>query len=64
MMWKMNGKPPKMLYLLDDFLPTKKKQKHGNEICTYAARFDRSLPEKKSKQLSDGIILKKISIFL
>ena len=42
----MNGKPPDMLFLPNDFLPAKKKlidERHGYKIWTYAVHFDQSL---------------------
>ena len=45
----MNGKPPGMLFLPNDFLPAKKKlidERYGYKMWTYAVHFDRSLPDK------------------
>ena len=45
----MNGKPPDMLFLPNDFLPAKKKlidERHGYKIWTYVVHFDRSLSDK------------------
>ena len=45
----MNGKPPDMLFLPNDFLPAKKKlidERHGYKIWTYVVHFDQSLSDK------------------
>jgi len=55
----MNGKPPDMLFLPNDFLPAKKKlidERHSYKIWTYAVHFDQTLPQK-SRWFSNGIIL-------
>ena len=61
----MDGKPPKLLCLPSDFLPTKKKQidkNHGMKICSYAVHFNRSLPEKNPNDLQIELFLSKINM--
>ena len=62
----MNGKPPDMLFLPNDFLPAKKKlidERHGYKIWTYAAHFDRSLPDKNPDDFQMQSFLTKIMHF-
>jgi hypothetical protein len=62
----MNGKPPDMLFLPNDFLPAKKKlidERHGYKIWTYAVHFDRSLPDKNPDGVQMQSFLNKIMHF-
>ena len=62
----MNGKPPDMLFLPNDFLPTKKKlidERHGYKIWTSAVHFDRSLPDKNPDDFQMQSFLNKIMLF-
>ena len=62
----MNGKPPEMLFLPNDFLPAKKKlidERHGYKIWTYAVHFDRSLPDKNPDDVQMQSFLNKIMHF-
>lgn len=62
----MNGKPPDVLFLPNDFLPAKKKlidERHGYKIWTYAAHFDRSLPDKNPDDFQMQSFLTKIMHF-
>jgi hypothetical protein len=62
----MNGKPPDMLFLPNDFLPAKKKlidDRHGFKIWTYAVHFDRSLPDKNPDDFQMQSFLKKMMLF-
>ena len=62
----INGKPPDMLFLPNDFLPAKKKlidERHGYKIWTYAVHFDRSLPDKNPDGVQMQSFLNKIMHF-
>ena len=62
----MNGKPPDMLFLPNDFLPAKKKlidERHGHKIWTYAVHFDQSLPDKNTDDFQMQSFLNKIMHF-
>ena len=62
----MNGKPPDVLFLPNDFLPAKKKlidERHGYKIWTYAVHFDRSLPDKNPDDFQMQSFLTKIMHF-
>ena len=61
----MNGKLPELLYLLSDFLQTKKNQidtNYGNKIWWYAVHFDRSLPEKDQNDSQMESFLRRINM--
>jgi len=60
-----DSKPPDLLFLPSDFLPIKKKQidkNHANKIWSYAAHFDRSLPEKNPNDSQVEQFLSKINM--
>ena len=60
-----DSKPPDMLFLPSDFLPIKKKQidkNHANKIWSYAAHFDRSLPETNPNDSQVEQFLSKINM--
>jgi hypothetical protein len=62
----INGKPPDMLFLPNDFLPAKKKlidERHGYKMWTYAVHFDRSLPDKNPDAFQMKTFLNKIMHF-
>jgi hypothetical protein len=53
MVGTMNGKSPDLLYVPYDFLPKNKihiNEIDGSRVWTYAAHFDRSLPEENPDQ--------------
>jgi len=61
----VDSKPPDLLFLPSDFLPIKKKQidkNHANKIWSYAAHFDRSLPEKNPNDSQVEQFLSKINM--
>ncbi len=63
---RMNGKLPELLYLLSDFLPTKKKQidtNHGNKIWSYTFHFSSILPEKDPNDSQMESFLRRINMF-
>jgi hypothetical protein len=62
----INGKPPDMLFLPNDFLPAKKKlidERHGYKMWTYAVHFDRSLTDKNPDAFQMKTFLNKIMHF-
>lgn len=62
----INGKPPDMLFLPNDFLPAKKKlidERHGYKMWAYAVHFDRSLPDKNPDAFQMKTFLNKIMHF-
>jgi hypothetical protein len=62
----MNGKPPDMLFLPNDFLPAKKKlidDRHGFKIWTSVVHFNQSLPDKNPDDVQMQSFLNKIMLF-